>query len=43
MMAYTEGKRYYRSYDAIDMSDAGFEFIIPVYNKMPESYGSLPE
>lgn len=43
MMAYTEGRRYYRSYDAIDMTDAGFEFIIPIYNNMPESYGSLPE
>ena len=43
MMAYTEGKRYYRSYDSLDMTDAGFEFIIPVYNNMPETYGSLPE
>ena len=43
MMAYSEGLRYYRSYDSIGMTDAGFEFIIPVYNNMPESYGSLPE
>ena len=42
MMAYSEGKRYYRSYDSIGMTDAGFEFIIPVYNYMPDSYGSLP-
>lgn len=42
MMAYSEGLRYYRSYDAIGMTDAGFEFIIPVYNDMPDTYGSLP-
>ena len=43
MMAYSEGMRYYRSYDAIGMTDAGFEFVIPVYNNMPDSYGYLPE
>ena len=43
MMAYSEGMRYYRSYDSIGMTDAGFEFIIPVYKNMPDSYGSLPE
>ena len=43
MMAYSEGMRYYRSYDLIGMTDSGFEFIIPVYKNMPESYGSLPE
>ena len=42
-MAYSEGMRYYRSYDAIGMTDAGFEFIIPVYENMPVTYGSLPE
>ena len=42
-MAYSEGMRYYRSYDAIGMTDASFEFIIPVYDDMPEYYGSLPE
>ena len=42
-MAYSEGMRYYRSYDAIGMTDASFEFIIPVYDDMPENYGSLPE
>ncbi len=41
-MAYSEGMRYYRSYEAIGMTDAGFEFIIPVYENMPEEYGSLP-
>lgn len=41
-MAYSEGMRYHRSYDAIGMTDAGFEFIIPVYNNMPDEYGSLP-
>ena len=40
MMAYSEGMRYYRSYDAIGMTDAAFEFIIPVYENMPEAYGS---
>ena len=43
MMAYSEGMRYYRSYDSIGMTDAGFEFVIPVYNNMPEAYGYLPE
>ena len=43
MMAYSEGRRYYRSYESIGMTDAGFEFIIPIYNNMPESYGRLPE
>lgn len=42
MMAYSEGLRYYRSYRAINMTDNGFEFIIPVYNNMPDSYGRLP-
>ena len=41
-MAYSEGMRYYRSYDSIGMTEAGFEFIIPVYENMPASYGSLP-
>ena len=43
MMAYSEARRYYKSYDSIGMADAGFEFVIPVYNNMPENYGSLPE
>ena len=42
MMAYSEGLRYYRSYAAIGMTDAKFEFIIPVYKNMPSTYGSLP-
>lgn len=41
-MAYSEGLRYYRSYDSIGMTDAAFEFIIPVYDNMPSKYGSLP-
>ena len=41
-MAYSEGLRYYRSYDSIGMTDSGFEFIIPVYENMPATYGSLP-
>ena len=43
MMAYSEGARYYNSYEAIGMTDAGFEFVIPVYENMPDTYGSLPE
>ena len=42
MMAYSEGMRYYRSYASIGMTDAAFEFVIPVYNDMPATYGSLP-
>lgn len=42
MMAYSEGLRYYRSYNSIGMANAGFEFVIPVYNFMPDKYGSLP-
>ena len=42
MMAYSEGMRYYRSYNSIGMTNAKFEFVIPVYNFMPDKYGSLP-
>lgn len=41
-MAYTEGSRYYYSYAASDMLDEDFEFLIPVYSWMPESYTELP-
>ena len=42
MMAYSESRRYYNSYNNIGMIDQGFEFIIPVYDNMPEDYGYLP-
>ena len=42
MMAYSESRRYYNSYNDIGMLDQGFEFIIPVYENMPEDYGYLP-
>ena len=41
-MAYTEGQRYFRSYAACGMLDEPFEFIIPVYSGMPDSYGQMP-
>ena len=28
--------------NAIGMTDAGFEFVIPIYENMPGEYGSLP-
>ena len=42
-MAYTEGVRYYDSYESIDMVDSGFTFLIPVYSDMPSNYGVMPE
>ena len=42
MMAYSEGYRYYRSYLKTDQLNNTFEFIIPVYKNMPETYGVLP-
>jgi beta-N-acetylglucosaminidase len=42
MMAYSESRRYYNSYNDIGMLDQDFEFIIPVYENMPEDYGYLP-
>lgn len=42
-MAYTEGVRYYESYEAIDMVDSAFTFLIPVYSDMPSSYGVMPQ
>lgn len=42
-MAYSESERYYNSYADIGMLDQGFTFVIPVYNDMPEDYGTLPE
>lgn len=41
-MAYTEGVRYYESYEAIDMIDSDFTFMIPVYSDMPDQYGVMP-
>ena len=42
MMAYSEGYRYYKSYMNTQQLDRSFEFIIPVYDNMPEEYGFLP-
>lgn len=42
-MAYTEGVRYYDSYEAIDMVDSTFTFLIPVYSDMPAEYGVMPK
>ncbi len=41
-MAYTEGARYFTAYASGSMLDESFEFLIPVYSGMPESYGDLP-
>ncbi|MCR4671498.1 MAG: hypothetical protein K5643_09945 [Saccharofermentans sp.] len=43
MMAYSESMRYYRSYESTSALDNPFEFIIPVYTDLPESYGGLPQ
>jgi len=42
MMAYSESVRYYNSYKNIGKLDQAFEFVIPVYENMPEEYGYLP-
>lgn len=42
MMAYSESMRYYRSYKSTSSLDSPFEFIIPVYNDLPDNYGELP-
>ena len=41
-MAYMEGVRYFRSYAACGMLDEPFEFIIPVYTGLPDSFGQMP-
>ncbi|MBR1797364.1 MAG: hypothetical protein IJ757_05055 [Clostridiales bacterium] len=41
-MAYSEGVRYFRSYASSDMLDEPFEFVIPVYTSLPDSYGHMP-
>lgn len=41
-MAWSEGARYYNAYFSQDMLDSPFRFIIPIYENMPEKYGSLP-
>jgi len=43
MMAYSESLRYYDSYESISALDSNFEFIVPVYDNMPVSFGELPE
>jgi hypothetical protein len=41
-MAYYEGIRYFRSYASSNMLDEPFEFLIPVYTGMPDTYGQMP-
>jgi beta-N-acetylglucosaminidase len=41
-MAYSEGARYYRAYLSQDMLDSPFQFIIPIYENMPDKFGALP-
>lgn len=41
-MAYTEGQRYFRSYASSGMLDEAFEFQIPVYTSIPDTYGQMP-
>lgn len=41
-MAYSEGARYYSAYLSQDMLDSPFQFIIPIYENMPDKYGALP-
>ena len=41
-MAYYEGVRYFRSYASSNMLDEPFEFLIPVYTGMPDTYGQMP-
>lgn len=41
-MAYYEGVRYFRGYAACDMLDEPFEFLIPVYTGLPDTYGNMP-
>ena len=43
MMAYSESMRYYRSYESTSALDNPFEFIIPVFSDLPETYGGLPQ
>lgn len=41
-MPFTESQRYFRAYQSQDMLDAKFVFIIPIYENMPQNYGTLP-
>ena len=41
-MAMNEGIRYYTAYASQDMLDSSFVFIIPIYEEMPNDYGTLP-
>ena len=42
MMAYSEGYRYYKSYLNTNQLGNSFEFVIPVYNNMPQEFGVKP-
>lgn len=41
-MAYSEGKRYYQAYEAVNLLDSPFVFKIPIYIDMPERFGQWP-
>ncbi|MBR2751759.1 MAG: hypothetical protein IKD90_11590 [Clostridiales bacterium] len=41
-MASSEGVRYYTAYASQDMLDEAFVFIVPIYDEMPNDYGTLP-
>lgn len=41
-MASTEGVRYYTAYASQDMLDESFVFVVPVFDEMPNDYGTLP-
>lgn len=41
-MAYSEGARYHRAYLSQNMLASSFQFIIPVYQNMPRTFGFLP-
>ncbi|MBO4496414.1 MAG: hypothetical protein J5752_11235 [Clostridiales bacterium] len=41
-MASSEGIRYYTAYASQDMLDEAFVFIVPIYDEMPNDYGTLP-
>lgn len=41
-MAANEGIRYYNAYASQDMLDEAFVFRIPIYDNLPNEYGTLP-
>lgn len=41
-MPFTESQRYFKAYQSQNMLDSKFVFIIPIYENMPQNYGTLP-